>query len=145
MWGQQVIMSSSHKWPLCPPLCSLTSKNSLKSAFQSLIPQFLYKHKFVLLAFALLANLNLQILVPPLVTPGMEKAYPVPSWPYGWMDRSEKEHRDLVALNFLQDVIFTDAEKLYWWLLSFFNRDYCIKKNKAPVTMQWKNPLKYSP
>lgn len=46
----------------------------------------------------------------------MEKTSPPshhqsPHGPYGRVDRSEKEHRDLVALTFLLDVIFTDTKE----------------------------------
>lgn len=47
----------------------------------------------------------------------MEKTSPPsrqsPRGPYGGVDRSEKEHRDLVALNFLLDMLFTDAKKSF--------------------------------
>lgn len=127
--GRQVIMSSSHKWRPRPPTLFLSLVFSLTKPDVSTITTV---SKLVLQTLALVSNLN-----PPLLSlnnirssdvafhlllwlygKDISPPPPVSHGPYGGVDRSEKEHRDSVALKFfffffLLDMIFTVARKSF--------------------------------
>lgn len=104
-----MIMSSSHKWRPRPPTLFLSLVFSLTKPDVSTITTV---SKLVLQTLALVSNLN-----PPLLSlnnirssdvafhlllygKDISPPPPVSHGPYGGVDRSEKEHRDSVALKF---------------------------------------------
>lgn len=134
--GRQVIMSSSHKWRPRPPTLFLSLVFSLTKPDVSTITTV---SKLVLQTLALVSNLN-----PPLLSlnnirssdvafhlllwlygKDISPPPPVSHGPYGGVDRSEKEHRDSVALKFFfffftRHDFYSRKKKFYKWLFPFF-------------------------
>lgn len=113
--GRQVIMSFSHKLPLCPPTLSLSF--SLITQFNPTKPHFLTVSRFrIYLLTSSFVTSKLPTLLFSLFTDYKGKRHPPPSshqcprGPLGEMDRSEKKQIQLI---FLQAVIFLN--------------DHCIK------------------
>lgn len=142
-WGQQVIMSSSHKRPLCPPTLFLSHPQACPTCLtKPLLPALLQ-----MLPLGLCTSLSRNLLLFSLNNlksswsafhllvwlPCTEKPshplHQLPRGPYGGVDRSEKERRDLVSLKILLDTIFTDAKHFYCWLFkSVYQTSWLIQK-----------------